>query len=578
MRLIYLSSLTLAILTNSLLIFFLGRRKQHSTTLTFFILFITCINLWALPQLLQHLPDIPLNYFEVFSKLSAFGYTMFPLVFLLFAFAFSRKLHILQNYVSLTSVLVPPMIFLFLSWNSNLIDQHGAEALIVNDWGLISRYGPYFPVFFMWLEFTMFLGLALIYHYYLTTPDSVKRKQALLILSAVVVPLSIGSFTDGILPILGYYVFPLAIPLSTIMALIISYTVSHYELFEVTPQDVLSNLQDAVLSINTEKKIVYVNTAAQQLIGLRKSKMLGRPLEHIFKLSREGKKIRLLPSKLKNDESLLLSSAGYCLIRPDKQEVPIALSIQPVLSGMNKVVGATLAFRDITEEQRIEQAKDDFINMASHELKTPLTTIKAYDQLIQKHLQSGKTDSKKIAPLLIKLHKQVNRLEKLAGDLLDFSRLQTGKFELNTEPVNLTEVVTEVVENMRGNSPHSIVIDGEIDQLIDLDQQRIEQVITNFITNAIKYSPDTQPIIVKLSKTKSSIQVAVQDFGAGISSSDQKKLFQKGFRVNTGTSVSGFGIGLYIAAKIIRNHGGTIGVHSKPGKGSTFYFRLPLEG
>jgi len=231
---------------------------------------------------------------------------------------------------------------------------------------------------------------------------------------------------------------------------------------------------------------------------------------------------------------------------------------------------------DITERKQQEILKNDFLAVASHELKTPITSIKAYTQLLAKTYE--KTDNEFLKSALVKMENQINKMTKLVGDFLKVSKIESGKFQLNIESFDLSELVNEIAGDIQLVSvSHTIVVKETEPVFVNADRERIAQVITNFLNNAVKYSPDNKYISVKIEKIKGCVTVSVTDKGIGIRPDEHKKIFERFYRAkaNTNTAFSGFGIGLYICAEIVRRHGGEIGVKSEEGKGSVFYFSLP---
>jgi PAS domain S-box-containing protein len=232
---------------------------------------------------------------------------------------------------------------------------------------------------------------------------------------------------------------------------------------------------------------------------------------------------------------------------------------------------------DITERKQQEIQKNDFLAVASHELKTPITSIKAYTQLLAKTYE--KTDNEFLKSALEKMENQVNKMTKLVNDFLKLSKIESGKLQLNNEIFNLNELVREVASDMQMVSVnHRIVINESEPLNISADRERIAQVINNFLNNAVKYSPDSKQIEIRVKQTGGFVTVSVTDNGIGIKPDEHQKIFERFYRAkaNTNTSFSGFGIGLYICAEIVRRHGGEIGVDSDQGKGATFFFTLPV--
>jgi PAS domain S-box-containing protein len=226
------------------------------------------------------------------------------------------------------------------------------------------------------------------------------------------------------------------------------------------------------------------------------------------------------------------------------------------------------------EEIRVLNArKDEFIGLASHELKTPVTSINGYLQIIERNMPPENRDKHFIAKALI----QVNKLSGLISDLLDVSKIQTGKLPFSYTLFNLSQVLADVTEMMQYSySNHIIQLQVEPELMLHADQQRIEQVIINLITNAIKYSPGAREIVITAAASGKKIKVGVQDFGIGIASDQQEKVFNRFYRVeNLAAHMSGLGIGLYICYEIIKRHKGRMWVQSALHEGSTFFFELP---
>ncbi|RZK66374.1 MAG: PAS domain-containing protein [Pedobacter sp.] len=236
-----------------------------------------------------------------------------------------------------------------------------------------------------------------------------------------------------------------------------------------------------------------------------------------------------------------------------------------------------LAIEDITERREIERRKDDFLSIASHELKTPLTTIKGYVQAMER-LVNGNTDEK-LKTYLTKTSKYLDRLNSLIAELLDVSRIQTGNIELHKVPFDFDRMVKECIEPIHAAANnHKIILHGSSGISVNADESHIVQVINNLLSNAIKYSPEAQTVDIHIAKISDFIKLSVTDYGMGISPEDQKKIFERFYRAgDIQQRFPGMGIGLYICEQIIKNHKGTLWVESEKGKGSTFSFTLPIN-
>lgn len=233
---------------------------------------------------------------------------------------------------------------------------------------------------------------------------------------------------------------------------------------------------------------------------------------------------------------------------------------------------------DITDRKQLERQKDDFIGIATHELKTPVTSIKAYTQALERRFK--KSNDETSAYHLKKMDAQVNKLTNLISDLLDVTKIEGGQLQLHIQKFKFDELVMEVVEELqRTTEKHTITMNMQAKKHIISDRERIGQVLTNLISNAIKYSPNSSKIIVDVSQEKQNVAVCVRDFGIGIPKDKQDKLFERFYRVSSphGETFPGLGLGLYISSEIVKRLGGRIWVESSEGKGSSFCFTMPLK-
>ncbi|MGZ5284639.1 MAG: sensor histidine kinase, partial [Kaistella sp.] len=235
---------------------------------------------------------------------------------------------------------------------------------------------------------------------------------------------------------------------------------------------------------------------------------------------------------------------------------------------------------DIDDMKKQEKHKNEFIKMANHELKTPVTTIKGYVQLLKK--MRSNSEDQFLVNSLNTIENQVNKLNSLIGELLDISRIESGKLPLHKRAFSLLELVTETIEDIKAaEQSHQIEFEllHEADVEVFADKERITQVLNNLLTNAIKYSPKANLVNVKLSIDDHCAIVSVRDFGIGMDKAELTKIFQRFYRVSgddEGT-FPGFGIGLFIVKDILKRHDGRIWVESEKDKGSTFFFALPLN-
>ncbi|RYD79919.1 MAG: PAS domain S-box protein [Sphingobacteriales bacterium] len=233
-------------------------------------------------------------------------------------------------------------------------------------------------------------------------------------------------------------------------------------------------------------------------------------------------------------------------------------------------------FMDITERKIDELRKNDFIGMVSHELKTPLTALNGFIQVLQ--MKAAKSDDNFSVTALNKAYNQIKKMTVMINGFLNVSRLESGKLQIEKKMFDLGDLFNEIVEDA-GILQSSHKINLDIDKAVQLnaDRDKIGNVISNLINNAVKYSPGGGDIDVKCASSDRDVTCSIKDKGIGIKAEDIEKLFDRYYRVESNHTISGFGIGLYLSAEIVRRHNGKIWVESEPEKGSTFYFNIPLN-
>ncbi|MBP9797791.1 PAS domain-containing sensor histidine kinase [Candidatus Woesebacteria bacterium] len=253
------------------------------------------------------------------------------------------------------------------------------------------------------------------------------------------------------------------------------------------------------------------------------------------------------------------------------------LNARRVVLDENKTQLILVAIEDVTELREQEKQKDDFISLVSHELKTPLTSIKAYNYILQNKFKNHEDAS--VAKTFASIDTQITKVTDLISDLLSEAKTRAKGFNYRNREFDINSLVEEVVENAtRRADSFTIIHQNKVKKNIIADRARIGQVLENLISNAIKYSTNTKKIIVKVSALKGTIQVMVQDFGEGISKVNLKSVFEPFFRETEmqKETFPSIGLGLYISAEIVKHYNGKIWVKSIVGKGSTFYFTLPV--
>ena len=336
---------------------------------------------------------------------------------------------------------------------------------------------------------------------------------------------------------------------------------------------VLRHMSDGVIATDRRGRIVIMNTAALDILNLKSEKVIGIPLLSILPLE----------EKVTFRELLETQHERLIHLEEDGEDSIVQCEFSVIQRESGFISGLVCVLTDVTEQQKIDRERRNFVSNVSHELRTPLTSIKSYTEA----LVDGAWENKEIAPGFLKvIETETDRMMRMITDLLNLSRMDQNRLALEKEFINMNELVVHIVnrfemvlqsEPYRDKNYRILTDITQRDLWVELDQDKITQVLDNIINNAIKYSPDGGRIIVRLMETHTDIIVSVSDEGLGISRKDIPHLFDRFYRVDKARSraMGGSGLGLAIAQEVIQLHGGKIWVNSIENKGSTFFVSLP---
>lgn len=348
---------------------------------------------------------------------------------------------------------------------------------------------------------------------------------------------------------------------------------------------IFNNVADGITVQDAKGHLVFANDAAAFSLGLPNAKTLLEAnlptlLKHYKLTDEQGTPFSFerLPGRRAMQGELDPEEVLHFKNKLTNQEHWSMIKARPVFDERGNVLFAINIFHDITHRKQAEKRKDEFIGIASHELKTPVTSIKAFTQVL--HQRFSQEGNKEAAQMFEKMDTQLKKLTKLITDLLDISRIQAGKLEFHQGWFSLDDLVDEVIEDyQRITSTHKLMKQGRISKQIYGDHDRFYQVLINLVSNAVKYSPKASKVIITVKLQKEKAYVSVQDYGIGIPSENQKKIFDRFFRGvdSKKETFPGLGVGLYISSEITRRHGGSILVESKLNQGSTFTVVLPVK-
>lgn len=336
---------------------------------------------------------------------------------------------------------------------------------------------------------------------------------------------------------------------------------------------IVESSDDAIISKTLESVITSWNDSAQRMFGYNADEIIG---ETIYKL---------IPPDRQNEEPLIINrlKAGERVehfetkrLTKDGRLIDVSLTISPIRDPQGNIIGVSKIARDITERKLDETRKNDFIGMASHELKTPLTSLSAMIQVAGMRLE-GNPDTF-LSGAMDRANTQVKKMTRMINGFLNISRLEAGKLHIEKDLFDLNALLQEIFEETKLIvNTHTVTLQQAGIANVYADRDKIDSVISNLITNAVKYSPKGKSIKIGSEIRGDKVVVWVNDEGIGIKPKDLKQIFDRYHRVESDDTrhISGFGIGLYLSAEIIGRHDGEIWAESEPGKGSSFYFSLP---
>jgi len=324
--------------------------------------------------------------------------------------------------------------------------------------------------------------------------------------------------------------------------------------------------------ISAELKILQVNPAMVTLLGYdNKEEIIG---SKIFDYAPDycHKDWKVLQERLwqKATPSFSLET---CLIKRDGTLIWCQVT-SILFPDHGETLGYTI-IEDVTEKYYLKLQKEGFISIASHELKTPVTVLRANTQLIERKMKIGGLITADLVKFCTVTAKNVLKLNHLVDDLLNSTRIDRGELELHKTIFILADVIKGCCTHIRLEGKYKITNTGENLVQVYADQFKIDQVLVNLVNNAVKYAPESLEIIINVEKIKGFIKVTVSDRGEGIEPEHIAKLFDRYYRTNSANRASGLGLGLYISKEIVTKHGGDIGADSVVGKGSNFWFTLP---
>ena len=350
------------------------------------------------------------------------------------------------------------------------------------------------------------------------------------------------------------------------------------KLSEEQYRDLYEEAPNAYLSVGVDGHIQRANRSATELLGYSREELIGRPVSDLYNDTTNGREKargvfqRFLAGDEIRDEELEMR-------RADGSSVWVNLSVRPIRDARGQVVASRSEIVDITEQKKVDQLKDDFISLVSHELRSPMTVITGA-------INTALTEAERLSPeetqqLLKDASAEAEVLANILGNLLELSRIQANRLSLHTEPISVKKVIQSTISDInRQYTSHQITAKLPRDlPPVNADELRLERILYNLLENAVKYAPAGTKIRVSAKTERDYLVLGVSDQGPGIPPSAQEKLFKPFQRLEESRphGTRGAGLGLLVCLRLVEAHGGRIWVESKPGHGATFYFTMPVD-
>lgn len=418
--------------------------------------------------------------------------------------------------------------------------------------------------------------------------------EALQIQSAIAAPIKIKGDTTGAIVVTestpGRELTPNDLELAVTLAEFASVAIENAQLYSVAERErqklaaVISGMADGVIICDSTGRVTSLNKAATEILV---------PLEegaHLAELYAVLRATDPLGEPLTQDQFPLprvlatgrpVSSFEWLLHRPDGDKRTIHSSAAPIYDGDRQLAGAVAVVRDVTATRQMDKLKGEFISVVSHELRAPLATISGYTQMLIKQLSRKGNFDEELGELEL-IRVCTHQLATLVRDLLDVSRFETGSLSLNLGPVSLRDLILATATQFdRLSSNHNVRVDLACElPLVLADARRVDQILSNLVSNAIKFSPDGGEVVISARPREHDVTVSVRDHGIGISKYDLARLFDRFFRADNSENrpFEGIGLGLHVCKILVEAQGGQVRAESVKGSGSVFSFTLPLYG
>src|SRR3989339_2156206 len=345
-------------------------------------------------------------------------------------------------------------------------------------------------------------------------------------------------------------------------------------------ETILHNIGDAVFVIDNKYRIIVFNKTSCELSGYTTKEAIGQKYDKILKfIYEDSKKINNVFIRECIEGGKLTSMANHTLlVRKDGIEIPVEDSAAPLKDSAGNIMGCAVVFRDVSQSREVDKMKSEFVSLDSHQLRTPLTAIKLFTEMLINGDVGELQDRQK--QYLGDIYESTTRMVRLVNDLLSLSRLESGRLRVEPVDTNMISFIQSIIEEivpLASSKNIKIVFEKIVDELpsVAIDPTLMRQVINNLITNAVRYSLGRKEglVNVNIKKKEKNIEISVKDNGIGIPKEVQSRIFEKFFRADNAHEImaDGNGLGLYLVKQIIDAFGGSIRFDSEAGRGAVFY-------
>jgi len=345
---------------------------------------------------------------------------------------------------------------------------------------------------------------------------------------------------------------------------------------------ILQSIGDGVMVVDERGQVIICNRVAEKITGYKFDEVVGHHYGDFFKLihEKDGTDNDII-AKVFETKKIEELTDHTVLVRKDGEKVPVADSAAPIFDKSGEVVGCIIVYRDVTREREIDRQKSEFVSVASHQLRTPLTSIKWFLEMMLDGDAGKVNDEQK--ELLEQVSESTERMIGLVNTLLNISRIESGRVKVDPKPTDLNKMIDVILhEQLPIAIEKKVEVKVEKPELptINIDEKLVSEVFANLISNAIKYTPAKGKVTLKAKIGEEFIEFTIVDTGMGIPEKDKEKMFHKFFRAENAVlrETEGNGMGLYVCRSIVELSGGKIWYDSVENKGTTFYFTLPLKG